>query len=64
MLALLNAVIHTLDPARPRASALLVRGDRIAAVGDDRQVLSAASGPVERLDGPSSPASSTPTSTS
>lgn len=50
MLALLNAVIHTFDPARPRASALLVRGDRIVAVGDDRQVLSAASGPVERLD--------------
>ncbi len=50
MLAILNAIIHTLDPARPRASALLIRGDRIAAVGDDRQVLSAASGPVERLD--------------
>lgn len=29
-----NARVHTLDPARPHASALLVRGERIAAVGE------------------------------
>jgi predicted amidohydrolase YtcJ len=29
-----NARIHTLDPARPRAEAMLVRGERIVAVGD------------------------------
>ncbi|MEH1014064.1 amidohydrolase [Micromonospora sp. CPCC 206060] len=29
-----NARIHTLDPARPHAEAMLVRGERIVAVGD------------------------------
>ncbi len=34
-----NANIHTLDPARPRAEALAVAGDRIVAVGSRSEVL-------------------------
>jgi predicted amidohydrolase YtcJ len=35
-----NAVIHTMDPARPLASALAVTGNRITAVGSERDVAS------------------------
>jgi predicted amidohydrolase YtcJ len=35
---LVGGRIHTLDPRRPRATALAVRGDRLAAVGDDREL--------------------------
>ena len=35
----MNANIHTLDPARPRAEALAVAGDRIVAVGSRSDVL-------------------------
>ena len=34
-LLLFNGIIHTLDPQRPLASALLARGDRILATGSD-----------------------------
>ncbi|MBB5209275.1 amidohydrolase [Chiayiivirga flava] len=34
-----NARIHTLDPARPRATALAVRDGRIAAIGSDADVM-------------------------
>ena len=34
-----NAIIYTVDPARPTAQAIAVRGNRIAAVGDDATVL-------------------------
>ncbi|HEX6506999.1 MAG TPA: amidohydrolase [Chloroflexota bacterium] len=40
----LNATIHTMDAGRPRAEALLVRGDRIAAVGTREEVVSQARG--------------------
>ncbi|MDX2152060.1 MAG: amidohydrolase [Bryobacteraceae bacterium] len=47
-LVVTNANIYTVDPARPRAKALAVRGGRIIAVGDD---VSAHSGPkTQRLD--------------
>jgi len=36
--ALLNGRIVTLDPARPRATALAIAGDRIVAVGGDREI--------------------------
>jgi len=47
---LVTGTIHTQDPARPRAGALLVRDDRIACVGDPSACRAAARGPVERLD--------------
>jgi hypothetical protein len=36
-----NATIYTVDPARPIARAIAVRGDRIVAVGEDGAVLRA-----------------------
>src|SRR5690349_1744227 len=39
-----NAVVHTVDPDRPTASAVAVTGDRITAVGDDATI-SALAGP-------------------
>ncbi|MDI1444000.1 amidohydrolase [Polyangium sp. 6x1] len=50
---LLGGAVRTLDPARPEASAVAVRGDRIVAVGTDADVR-AFIGPetrVERLSG-------------
>ena len=38
-LILHNATIYTVDPARPTAQAIAVRGNRIAAVGDEAAVL-------------------------
>jgi len=37
-LVLENAVVHTVDPSRPRAEAVAVRGNRIAAVGKTSDV--------------------------
>jgi len=37
-LILYNGKIHTMDPARPRAQAVAVAGNRIAAVGSDEEV--------------------------
>ena len=37
---LLNGVIYTLDEKKPVASALAIRGDRIVAVGSDREIRS------------------------
>ena len=37
-LLLYNGLIHTLDPQRPVVSALLARGDRIAATGSDEEM--------------------------
>ena len=37
-LLLVNGRIHTLDPSHPEATALLVRGERIVAVGRDAEV--------------------------
>ncbi|WP_272423377.1 amidohydrolase [Polyangium jinanense] len=50
---LLGGAVRTLDPARPQATAIAVRGDRIVAVGTDAEV-GAFVGPetrVERLSG-------------
>ena len=41
-LILHNANIVTLDPARPRAQALSVKGERIVALGDDKTILGTA----------------------
>ena len=46
----LNARIWTGDASRPAASAMLVRGERIACVGSDADALSAASPDAERID--------------
>src|SRR5437868_4738036 len=34
-----NANLITLDPHQPRASTMAIRGDRIEAIGDDREIL-------------------------
>jgi predicted amidohydrolase YtcJ len=47
-LLLVNGRIHTLDPGRPEATALLVRGERIVAVGTDAD-LKAEAGPTARV---------------
>lgn len=36
---LVNGTIHTVDPGRPRAQALAIRGDRLLVVGSDDEVL-------------------------
>jgi predicted amidohydrolase YtcJ len=43
-LIITGANLITLDPRRPRASAIAVRGDRILAVGDDLEIMALASG--------------------
>lgn len=45
-----NARIHTLDPARPHANALLVHGERILAVGDVAECREMAGPNVRRID--------------
>ncbi|MBQ1072760.1 amidohydrolase [Micromonospora sp. C31] len=45
-----NARIHTLDPARPHAEAMLVRGERIVAVGDLDECRDRAGAGVRRVD--------------
>ena len=37
-IVLYNGNIHTMDPARPRATALAIAGNRIVAVGDDAEM--------------------------
>lgn len=66
-LLLLNGRVHAMDAARPEASALLLRGERIVAVGSEAEVRSQAAAGARVLDlggGPSSRGSSTPTPTS
>ncbi|MFE3459516.1 amidohydrolase [Nocardiopsis aegyptia] len=46
-----GARVHTMDPDRPAATAVAVRGDRIAAVGDDREVCALAGRRTEVVDG-------------
>ncbi|WP_445150770.1 amidohydrolase [Baekduia sp. Peel2402] len=41
-LALVNGRVRTLDPDHPKATAIGIKGDRIAVVGDDRDVAGAA----------------------
>ena len=50
MLALLNGIIHTLDVTRPRASAILIREDRIVSLGDDSAILPSADASAEKID--------------
>ncbi|WP_320068079.1 amidohydrolase [Micromonospora sp. RTGN7] len=45
-----NARIHTLDSARPRAEAMLVRGERIVAVGNRDECRDRAGGGARRVD--------------
>jgi predicted amidohydrolase YtcJ len=49
-LLLANANVITMDPARPRASAVAVAGGRIAAVGDDAAELGGGSGAGNVID--------------
>lgn len=42
--------VLTMDPVRPRASALAVRGDRLLAVGDDEEIEALAGPKTERVD--------------
>jgi predicted amidohydrolase YtcJ len=41
VLVIHGGTIHTMDPVRPRAGALVVRGERIIAVGDETAILDA-----------------------
>ena len=50
-LAILNASVRTLDPERPRASAVAVRDGIVVAVGDDDQVREHTGGATELVDG-------------
>jgi len=50
-LAILGASIRTLDPARPRASAVAVSDGIVVAVGDDAEVREHAGAATELLDG-------------
>lgn len=50
-LAVLGATVHTLDPARPSATAVAVRDGVITAVGDDAQVGQACDARTEIIDG-------------
>lgn len=49
-LVLTNGRVMTLDPARPEATAIGVRGDRIVAVGGDREVDALAGPTTQRVD--------------
>jgi predicted amidohydrolase YtcJ len=49
-LVLLNGRILTMDPARPRVSAVVVRSGVVVAVGDDNEVRAAAGPGVEAID--------------
>lgn len=50
---LIGGNIHTLNPTKPRVSALAIRGRRILAVGDDTsiQMLAEPGAPVDELEG-------------
>ncbi len=50
MKLLYNANIHTLDSKHPSASAILIAGGRIIAVGDRAQLESIAHGKLEKQD--------------
>lgn len=45
-----NAAVTTMDPSRPQASAVAIRGGRIAAVGDDAAVLALAGAATKTID--------------
>jgi predicted amidohydrolase YtcJ len=49
-LVLTNAVVHTMDPERPRAEALAARGGEIVFVGDDGAAREWAGGASETID--------------
>lgn len=49
-LVVVGAAIATMDPARPEATALAVRGDRIVAVGSDAEIAALVGPDTRRLD--------------
>ncbi len=49
-IAFYNGELLTIDNSLPQASAILVRGDRIVAVGDDDEILGQAGADAQRLD--------------
>src|SRR5690349_10447136 len=50
MKLLFNANVYTLDESRPRASAVLVDGPRILALGEKDDIRKVAHGKIEELD--------------
>ncbi|MEB3372135.1 amidohydrolase [Saccharopolyspora mangrovi] len=50
-LAVVGATVHTLDPARPAATAIAVRGGTVLAVGDDAEIGSLCDARTEIVDG-------------
>ncbi|MGE0872764.1 MAG: amidohydrolase [Kofleriaceae bacterium] len=48
-LVVLDADIHTMDPARPRASALAIRGGAIVAIGESSEIAKLAGPTTQRL---------------
>ena len=49
-LLLYNGVIHTMDPAQPRADAIAMRRDRVLALGSRQEVASLLDGRAQALD--------------
>jgi hypothetical protein len=49
-LVVLGAKVATMDPARPAATAIAVRGDRILAIGEDAEIEALAGADTRRID--------------
>ena len=49
-MAIINANIATMDPARPKAAALIIKDGRIAAVGSNDEISKMIEGKTEALD--------------
>ena len=49
-LFLVNGTVHTMDPARPRATAIAIRDGRFLAVGDDASARGACAGTPRTID--------------
>jgi predicted amidohydrolase YtcJ len=47
---LTGGLVHTIDPAQPRATALAISGDQIMAVGDDQAILALSTPSTRRVD--------------
>src|ERR1700689_5272272 len=47
---LFNGLVYTVRPDRPSVTAIAIRGDRILAVGEDREILALAGKNTRRVD--------------
>jgi predicted amidohydrolase YtcJ len=45
-----NANIYTLDPDKPKATAIAILGEKIVALGDDQTILAELQKPIEKFD--------------